>query len=177
MRRTLLVVALGLVACTQAEGRSPKDAGLAAKRVTDVSAADYVGPALPKGRVIVKDAYGAWHRFEVEIAATRDARTRGLMWRTEMPEGKGMLFIFSQVQPLSFWMRNTLIPLDMLFIDADLNVVGIVENAQPKSLESRGVGHPSQFVLELAGGTAAKLGLRAGLPVKLEGAGDLKAEP
>lgn len=134
-------------------------------------------PPLPKGRVTLVDAYGGKHVVEVEIAATHTTRTRGLMWRTELADGKGMLFIFKQQQPLTFWMKNTLIPLDMIFIDADLQIVGVVENAEPKTFTSRGVGTPSLFVLEVQAGWWAKKALKVGSAVTLEGAADIRPEP
>ena len=100
-------------------------------------------------------------------------RTRGMMWRTSFEDGKGMLFIFPEEQLLSFWMRNTLITLDMIFIDKDLNVAGIVENATPQTLESRGVGKNALFVLEVPGGYCRRVGLAAGSKVTLEGVGGI----
>jgi uncharacterized protein len=144
---------------------------------TDIAAEDYEMPPLPMGRVTLTDAFGGKHVVEVEIAATHDARTRGLMWRRELADGKGMLFIFKQQQPLTFWMKNTLIPLDMLFIDADLKIVGVVENAEPKTFTSRGVPGPSMFVLEVPAGWWAKKGLKAGSAIAIDGAADLKVEP
>src|SRR5262249_641458 len=78
-----------------------------------------------------RDVFGGAHRITVEIADTGALRTRGLMWRTELPEGTGMLFIFPSEVVQSFWMRNTLIPLDMLFIDKRGRVVGVVQAAEP----------------------------------------------
>ena len=169
MRRLALIV---LMACPSAQGANPE-----VKIPADVTAESYAMPALPMGRVTLRDAFGGKHLVEVEIAATHDARTRGLMWRKSLADGKGMLFIFKEQSPLSFWMRNTLIPLDMLFIDKDLKVVGIVERAEPKTLSSRGTGQPSQFVLEVPGGWCAKLGVKAGSAVQLDGASQLNPEP
>jgi uncharacterized protein len=134
----------------------------------------HAAPAL--GRVTVPGASGTKVTFEVEVAATRDTRTRGLMWRYALAENAGMLFIFSREQPLSFWMRNTLIPLDMLFIDAKGKVVSIIENAEPRTLQSRPSTGPATYVLELAGGTCAKKGLKAGSQVTFEGISNIVPE-
>ena len=119
--------------------------------------------------MVVHDAFGGAHRVTVEIADTQALRTRGLMWRSELPEGTGMLFIFPSETVQSFWMRNTLIPLDMLFIDRRRRVVGVVQWAEPRTLTSRTVGKPSIYVLEVPGGWTARNGVRAGSTVDLEG--------
>lgn len=108
-------------------------------------------------------------RVWVEIARTDAERARGLMWRRELADDAGMLFLFEQEELQSFWMKNTLIPLDMIFIRGDLTVAGIVENAAPLSLESRSVGVPSKYVLEVNGGWARRHGVEAGTPVVLLG--------
>jgi uncharacterized protein len=133
-------------------------------------------PRLPSGRVTVAAAGGQSVTFEVEVAATRDTRTRGLMWRYALSESAGMLFIFTREQPLSFWMRNTLIPLDMLFIDAKGRVVSIIENAEPRTLQSRPSTGPATYVLEVAGGTSAKKKLKAGAQVTFEGISNIVPE-
>lgn len=133
-------------------------------------------PRLPAGRVTVATAGGTKEMFDVEVAATRDSRTRGLMWRYALGERAGMLFIFTREQPLSFWMRNTLIPLDMLFIDAKGKVVSIIENAEPRTLQARPSAGPATYVLEVAGGTCAKKGLKAGARVTFEGISNIVPE-
>ena len=100
--------------------------------------------------------------FTVEIADTDALRSRGLMFRQRMPEDRGMLFDFGKPRPVSMWMKNTLIPLDMLFIRADGTIAYIAENTVPKSLEAIGVSEPVLAVLELAGGSARRLGIRSG---------------
>ncbi|KAK2963671.1 putative signal peptide protein [Blattamonas nauphoetae] len=100
--------------------------------------------------------------FEVELALSNRERQIGLMFRTEMEEKHGMLFIFDNVQTLSFWMQNTLIPLDMLFIKEDGTIATIHANCTPKSLTSRRSSVPCRAVLELGGGVAAKLGISQG---------------
>ncbi len=166
------LLVLLVAACQSAQGANPTLPGAPAQpkaAPTDVTAEDYPMPALPMGRVTLIDAYGGKHVVEVEIAATRDSRTRGLMWRRSLADGKGMLFIFHEQQPLSFWMRNTLIPLDMIFIDKDLKIAGAVERAEPKTLMSRGVGGAQLFVLEVPSGWVAKVGIKAGSTVQDRG--------
>ena len=100
--------------------------------------------------------------FTVEIADTDDLRERGLMFRQRLPENRGMLFDFGEPRPVSMWVKNTYIPLDMLFIRADGTIAYIAENTTPKSLDTVGITEPVLAVLELAGGTAKKLGIRTG---------------
>lgn len=164
MKRAALVVLLALCACP---GQSSAD-GPKKPATRDVTAEDYQAPPLPRGHVLLDSAFGGQAAVEVEIAVTPDETQRGLMWRRELPAGKGMLFIFDEEQDHSFWMKNTLIPLDMIYIGADLRVAGVVENAEPRTLTGRSVGRPSRYVLEVPGGWAAKAGVRAGGKVKLD---------
>lgn len=145
--------------------------------VTDITAQDYVMPPLPQARVTLVDAFGGKHAVRAEVAATRDARTRGLMWRTTLAEGDGMLFLFPMEDLLTFWMKNTLIPLDMIFIDSSWTIVGIVERAAPRTLDSRGPGVPAKYVLEVPAGWTAKIGLKPGLKVQAEGLSGLVPGP
>lgn len=132
----------------------------------------YPAPPLPMAKVVLAGAKGPL-TVDVEVAATDASRTRGLMWRWSLAEGKGMLFIFPQTQRLAFWMRNTLIPLDMVFIDEQLTVVGVVEKAEPRTLESRGPATPGKYVLEVPGGYVASHGVKVGSKVALEGVGGI----
>ena len=102
------------------------------------------------------------HRFEVEIAATDEKRRVGLMFRRSLGEGQGMLFLYDRPQPLSMWMRNTYIPLDMIFIAADDRVHRIVERTEPFSTDPIDSGGMVKGVLEVKAGTAAKIGLKPG---------------
>lgn len=103
--------------------------------------------------------------FGVEIADTPETRARGLMFRTALPERGGMLFIYERPQPVSFWMRNTLIPLDLIFIDETGTVRHVHSKARPLDetpIPGAPAGDPSParlMVLEIAGGEAARLGL------------------
>jgi uncharacterized protein len=168
-------VALWLAACQspEAQGRTPS----AGWSVKDVNAEDYVGPALPRARVLLKDVYGGVRGVEVEVAATPESRTRGLMWRRELPAGQGMLFIFPEDAVQSFWMRNTLIPLDMLFIDSTRRIVGIIERAEPLTLTQRTVGVPGRYVLEVPGGWCQTVGITRGGTVEFQGLEGIQVVP
>ncbi len=102
------------------------------------------------------------HVFSVEVAANDADRRKGLMFRKELPEGKGMLFDFKQDQDISMWMRNTYIPLDMLFINSDGRIRRIAENTVPFSERTIPSGGPVRGVLEVIAGTAKKLGIAPG---------------
>ena len=100
--------------------------------------------------------------FAVELAATEAELNRGLMHRTELPEGRGMLFDFKRDQPLSMWMKNTPLSLDMIFISGNGAIVRIAENTTPFSTLTINSGGPARAVLEVIGGTARKLGISTG---------------
>jgi uncharacterized protein len=89
---------------------------------------------------------------DVEVVSTEAKIERGLMYRQAMALDAGMLFLLPEIKDWTFWMRNTLIPLDMIFIRKSMTIAGIVENAEPKTETLRTVGEPSQFVLEVNGG-------------------------
>ncbi|WP_033074557.1 DUF192 domain-containing protein [Sphingopyxis sp. MWB1] len=108
------------------------------------------------------------HRFNVEVARTPEEQERGLMYRTSLPPDGGMIFPFEKPRIASFWMRNTRIPLDMIFIRADGSIDRIAENTIPESLEPVASGGEVAAVLELAGGTAARLGLDESASVRWE---------
>jgi uncharacterized membrane protein (UPF0127 family) len=99
------------------------------------------------------------HRFTVEVAATPSEQQRGLMMRTSLAPDRGMIFPFDPPKFASFWMKDTLIPLDLFFIRADGTIDRIAENTVPESLEPVVSGGEVAAVLELAGGTAARLGI------------------
>ena len=105
----------------------------------------------------------------LEVAATNPAREQGLMYRTTLAEDHGMLFVFETEVEHPFWMKNTLISLDMLFIAGDGRIAGIHADATPLSLASITVRLPSRWVLEVPGGWAARHGVAAGDRVELHG--------
>ena len=108
----------------------------------------------------------AAHVFTIELAATPGERERGLMYRQSMPVNHGMLFDFQTEQPVAFWMKNTPLPLDMLFIDGQGIVVQISADATPFSETPIVCRDPIRAVLELNAGTAAKLGIAPGARVR-----------
>jgi uncharacterized membrane protein (UPF0127 family) len=125
-------------------------------------------PSAPGARVVVETAAGARHAVAVELARTDAERQRGLMERRELAPDAGMLFIFDETGEHPFWMRNTLIPLDMIFVGDDGRITGVVERARPGDLTPRSAGGPSRYVLEVNGGWAAAHGVRAGDRVRFE---------
>lgn len=111
--------------------------------------------------------------FELEIADTSEERQEGLMNRSSLEENKGMLFVFEKPGKYSFWMKNTKIPLDMIWINSDNEIVHIKHNAQPckkDPCESYGPDEEANYVLEINGGLAKKTGLKKGDRVKLQNA-------
>jgi uncharacterized protein len=98
--------------------------------------------------------------ISVEIADTDELRARGLMFRHRMPEDQGMLFDFGKPRPAAMWMKNTLMSLDMFFIRTDGTIAAIAENTEPKSLDTISVSEPVKAVLEMAGGSAKRLGIK-----------------
>jgi len=109
---------------------------------------------------------GSTASFSVEVADTPEARAQGLMNRPEMPAFSGMLFVYERPQPVSFWMKNTLIPLDMLFADETGTVQRIHAEATPLSTESIPGGQGIKLVLEINGGMAETLGLTPGAELR-----------
>jgi uncharacterized membrane protein (UPF0127 family) len=122
--------------------------------------------AQPKVTIVTKS--GREVNFYVEIADTPAKRSMGLQYRKELGRDRGMIFLFPSEAPQSFWMKNTPIPLDMIFINREKKIVGIVEQTAPFSLDSRSVGAPSQYVLEINGGLARQQGLQTGDSVRFQ---------
>ena len=114
-----------------------------------------------KSELTIETAGGKRH-FAIEEAKTPQQMAQGLMYRRAMAADAGMLFEYERAQPAAFWMKNTLIPLDMLFIGADGTVLDIHERAVPLSLDPIGTDKPVLGVLELNGGTVSRLGIKRG---------------
>lgn len=116
----------------------------------------------------VTTAAGKSHRFTVEVARTPEEQAQGLMNRQSLAPDQGMIFPMDPPRDASFWMKNTYIPLDMIFVRADGTIARIEENTVPLSLEPVLSMEPVAAVLELAGGRASELGIRAGDRVSWE---------
>jgi len=128
-----------------------------------VAAPGVDAPAQAAGEATIEIAgKSGVHAFAVELATNDAERERGLMFRKELPEGRGMLFEFDVERPVAFWMHNTYIPLDMIFIAGDGRIINIAENTQPLSDALIPSGGPVRFVLEVIAGTAHKFGIRPG---------------
>jgi uncharacterized membrane protein (UPF0127 family) len=134
----------------------------------------YAGPRiarsqdLPAARVdtIVLETPENSRVLPVEIADTPKLRERGLMFRHRLPDDRGMLFLYESVQPVAMWMKNTYIPLDMVFVRADGTVAEVIANTVPQSLDLIQSREPVLAVLEIAAGSAAKLGLVPGAVIR-----------
>ncbi len=106
--------------------------------------------------------------LDVEVADSDPKREQGLMFRRELAPNHGMIFLFDEAQEISMWMKNTYIPLDMVFIGDDWRVLHIARNAEPQSTAIISSVHPASRVLEIAAGEADRLGLKAGDSVSLQ---------
>lgn len=115
-----------------------------------------------RGTLVIEAGANACYRFDIWLAESTDQHRRGLMYVREMPRFEGMLFIYPDPARLSMWMKNTYIPLDILFIRADGTIASIAANTDPLSLESIASSEPVKYVLELNAGVSAELGIAPG---------------
>lgn len=144
MKTLLFALALFLLASCDNES-PPISAGADPTRIVSIVAAD-----------------GTRHDFRVELALTPQQQQQGLMNRTQMDKNAGMLFVFPRVEEKSFWMKNTLIPLDMIFIKKDGQIHKVHDSAKPNDLSSVHSDGPIYAVLEINGGVAKTQGIKAG---------------
>jgi len=152
------------VACSSPSGESLSAGGQAAPE-NRKSGADSSAVHPESGLAVIPLAVHTrktTHRFRVEFAQSPFDQAKGLMFRTTMGDDEGMLFPFEQPREASFWMRNTVIPLDIIFIGADRRIINIEANAVPYSEDKRRSAGKAAAVLELTGGRAAVLGIAAG---------------
>lgn len=164
LSRALVVTGgLALAGCTWFSGCAQTPAAVPARPVEAGNAQP--GDAAPTRIPVTIDTEKGPVVVQAEVAATPETRQRGLMFRKGLGDHEGMIFLFPDESPLTFWMHNTLIPLDMIFIRADHTILGVVGNATPETETPRHVPGASQFVLEVSGGFAAAQGIKAGQTV------------
>ena len=123
------------------------------------TAQDSLAEAFAQDVLIVHASNHACYRLDVYLAATNEQRSRGLMHVRSLPESTGMLFLYDRDARLSMWMKNTYIPLDILFVRADGTVSSVAYNTEPLSLESIAALEPVRYVLELNAGVAEKFSI------------------
>jgi len=146
MQRRLLLATLLILPLAGARGAEPTKAQA----------------ALPKEKLVIVTKDGKRHTFQVEMAMTPQQQRVGLMFRTSVPPDGGMLFDWGTPRDVPMWMENTLVPLDMVFINADGTIRAIAENTVPESLANIPSHGPVRATLELAGGTTARLNIVVG---------------
>tara|TARA_R110002096_G_scaffold416429_1_gene618904 strand:- start:63550 stop:64113 length:564 start_codon:yes stop_codon:yes gene_type:complete len=126
-------------------------------------------PAKPElATAVIFETKDGEKRVQLEVVSTPARIQRGLMHRQHLAPDRGMIFVFGGDRIRSFWMKNTLIPLDMLFVTKDMVVAGVERDTVPLSLESRSIGIPTRYVIEVNGGWTAKNGVDAGTKIRLE---------
>ncbi len=166
VRRIILVVGIFCVAA----GLLWSQGGISERDLARVAADPALSLSFPVRPLTIATTDGKTIDLRVEVAATPEHWQQGLMYRTDMADDAGMIFVMGQPpRVVSFWMKNTLIPLDMVFISADGTVARIHENAQPHDTTSISSQVEVVAVLELAGGRARALGVQAGDKIIFEG--------
>ncbi len=126
---------------------------------TPALANEELDASFEKDVLLIEASQWACYRFDIYVAQTESQRNRGLMFVRELPATTGMLFVYAGDRVASMWMKNTFIPLDMLFIRFDGTVSSVIANTEPQSLKSQSAIEPVTFVLELNAGTAARLAI------------------
>ncbi len=152
------LIAVTLASCMALAGCGDAATGNSARGNGDDAAAQQSQAGLDQIPLTITQGQTV-HRFTVEVARTAEQQAQGLMFRTELAADRGMLFPFPQPKFAAFWMRNTLIPLDMIFLRADGSVDRVAENTVPQDESPVASGGEVSAVLELAGGTTARLGI------------------
>ena len=126
---------------------------------TDEPAGNELDQLFSRERLVILSDDGERHVFQVYLAETRDQKRRGLMFVRDLPENAGMLFVYERAGMHSMYMKNTYIPLDMVFARADGTVSSVIHDTEPLSLDSRSPVEPVSYVLELNAGVARRLGI------------------
>lgn len=171
---TRSVLLLSVVAACGREA-DPSPSGSLTPASTDVPTTNLPVPRAEPQVVFESDTGPI--RVSLEVVSTPAKIQRGLMHRRHLAPDRGMLFVFSSERVRSFWMKNTLIPLDMIFVKADMSIAGIERDTVPLSKESRSVGIATRYVIEVNGGWTAKHGVNTGSRVSLENLPEIKNAP
>jgi uncharacterized membrane protein (UPF0127 family) len=167
-RLTLLALAASLAMSSCHRSDDTATVAASDSRPTPTPHRPSKAPEVLASAVILTPPDGATARVAVEVVRSRPKIRRGLMYRQHLPANQGMLFLMRREMVHTFWMKNTLIPLDMLFISSDMVVAGVVENTEPRTTGQRFVDKPSRYVLEVNGGWAAAHNVAAGAKVEFE---------
>lgn len=130
--------------------------------VATASAEDSLDESFDRDALIVVTSDRACYRFDVYLARSLQQKRRGLMFVRELPDTTGMLFVYDRDEPQSIWMKNTYIPLDIVFARSDGSIARVARNTEPLSLESIPSGEPVRYVLELNAGMTERLGIDTG---------------
>ncbi len=163
IRLLAVALALGLAPIGSASwADAPDPVGGEGTGAALAAAAALGSDQLPTSPLVIRTADGSEHRFTVELASTPEERAQGLMFRKALAPDAGMLFDFKELGPVAMWMKDTLIPLDMLFISRDGRIVRVAERTVPLTLTPIPSGEPVLAVLEVNSGTTARLGIKPG---------------
>src|SRR2546423_10216633 len=165
MSRVSLALVIAAAACTKSP-RPSSDGDAAKIKVVDMDPSPGQPAASDRRATIHLAGASGDVAVAAEVVSSPATVERGLMYRTHLPPDEGMLFLMGEESDHVFWMHNTLIPLDMIFIGKDLKIAGVVANATPRTDDRRSVGKPSLYVLEVNGGWAAAHGVGAGAAVR-----------
>jgi uncharacterized membrane protein (UPF0127 family) len=158
-----MLLALSFMACEKVSLNEQTAGDNAKKSNTDATAEGTPGPSDSALATIVIGE----NSFTAEIASTPEEKAKGLMGRESLPEKYGMWFVFDQMGDEKFWMKNTLIPLDLLFADKDMKIVHIIKSAAPNSEELLSSPAQFQYVFEIAGGSTDKYAIKVGDSLEL----------
>ncbi len=170
VRALSLLLLIGAASCHAAgDARTPRaDAKAATSTAEESTARAADSSPMKHGTVRFATANGDW-LVDAELAHSPEEHARGLMFRRELAPDHGMLFVFDETREQRFWMHNTLLRLDMIFLGEDRSVVGVVANAEPQTDTGREVGRPARYVLEVSGGEAATHGVGPGVRAQFVG--------
>jgi len=152
----------GVGASPNVAGQTPRSGADQEERLATQGHGRAAQSGLPEATVTFVNPDGGSTSFIAGVASTEAQRATGLMFVRELPIDRAMLFVFQDEAVRSFYMKNTYVALDMVFVGADGVVAGVVENARPLTLDSRGVDRPARFVVEINAWEAARRGIRAG---------------